>query len=75
MKTVAHVLCGFLPLMYPIFEQAPPVWHQTEIHLHSLLSLGLEITAGQRTMSGLIGELTGQPFFLPVMLPGHIRSY
>ena len=28
----------------------------------------LEITAGQRTMSGLIGELTSQPFILPVML-------
>jgi len=36
---------------------------------------GLEITAGQWTMSGLIGELTGQPFVLPVMLSSHIRSY
>ena len=36
---------------------------------------GLKITAGQQTMSGLIGELTGQPFILPVMLSGHIRSY
>ena len=25
----------------------------------------------QRTMSGLIEELTGQPFVLPVMLTGH----
>ena len=33
---------------------------------------GLEITASQRTMSGMIGELTGQPFVLPVMLTGHI---
>ena len=33
---------------------------------------GLEITAGQQTMSGLIGELTGQPFVLSVMLTGHI---
>ena len=33
---------------------------------------GLEITAGQRTMSGLNWELTGQPFVLPVMLTGHI---
>ena len=30
---------------------------------------------GQRTMSGLSGELTGQPFVLPVMLTGHIQSY
>ena len=35
----------------------------------------LEIMASQRTMSGLIGELTGQPFILPVMLTDHIRSY
>ena len=33
---------------------------------------GFEITAGQRTMSELIWELTGQPFVLPVMLTGHI---
>ena len=31
---------------------------------------GLEITAGQRTMSGLIVDLTGQTFLLPVMLTG-----
>ena len=35
----------------------------------------LEIMASQRKLSGLIGELTGQPFVLPVMLTGHIRSY
>ena len=40
-----------------------------------LLKPGLEITAGQRTMSGLIGELTSQLFVLPVMLTGHNRSY
>ena len=37
--------------------------------------VGLEIMAGQWTMSALIGELTGQTFALPVMLTGHIRSY
>ena len=31
---------------------------------------GLKITAGQRTMSGLIEALTGQTFDLPVMLTG-----
>ena len=30
-----------------------------------------EITTGRRTMFGLIGELTGQPFVLPVMLTGN----
>ena len=33
---------------------------------------GLEITASQWPMSGLIGELTGRPFVLPVMLTSHI---
>ena len=33
---------------------------------------GLEITAGQRTMSELIWELTGQPFILLVTLTGHL---
>ena len=41
----------------------------------ALVTPGLEITAGQRTMSGLIGELTSQLFVLPVMLTGHNRSY
>ena len=37
---------------------------------HALLLAGLEITSGQRTMSGLIVDLTGQTFVLPVMLTG-----
>ena len=32
---------------------------------------GLQITAGQRTMSGLIADLTGQTPVLPVTLTGH----
>ena len=32
---------------------------------------GLKITAGQRTMSGLIVDLTGQTLLLPVILTGH----
>ena len=35
---------------------------------------GLEITTSQWTMSGLIGELTGQPFVLLVMLTGRSHS-
>ena len=31
----------------------------------------LEIKTGRRTMSGLTGELAGQPFVLPVMLTGN----
>ena len=48
---------------------------ETELKTVSVTATGLEITAGQRTMSGMIGELTGQPFVLPVMLTGHIPSY
>ncbi len=40
-----------------------------------LLLSGLEITAGQRTMSGQIGDLTGQTFHLPVILTVHIQLY
>ena len=32
---------------------------------------GLQITAGQQTMSGLIADLTGQTPVLPVILTGH----
>ena len=39
-------------------------------NLKQELISGLEITAGQRTMSGLIVDLTGQTFVLPVMLTG-----
>ena len=37
------------------------------------LMTGLKITAGQRTMSGLIADLTGQTPVLPVILTGHFR--
>ena len=36
-----------------------------------LVPPGLQITAGQRTMSGLIADLTGQTPVLPVILTGH----
>ena len=42
------------------------------MQLNQYLITGLEITAGQRTMSKLIWELAGQPFVLPVTLTGHI---
>ena len=42
---------------------APQLWN-------ALPYAGLKITAGQRTMSGLIVDLTGQTFVLPVMLTG-----
>ena len=50
----------------------PPKTEKEEILLLSetVPKTGLEITAGQRTMSGLILDLTGQTFVLPVMLTG-----
>ena len=45
----------------------------TELYLGPLQRSypGLQITAGQRTMSGLIADLTGQTPVLPVILTGH----
>ena len=43
---------------------------EEETHLVGEKGTGLEITAGQRTMSGLIVDLTGQTFVLLVMLTG-----
>ena len=42
---------------------------------YSLNIVGLKIMAGQRTMSRLIGDLTGQTFVLPVMLTGQNSIY
>ena len=36
---------------------------------------GLKILAGQRTLSGQSGLLTGQKLHSPVMLTGHVDSY
>ena len=60
----------------PKSRHIPSKWEHKRVR-KSLVSRqsGLEITAGQRTMSGLIWEVTGQPFVLPVMLTGHVQSY
>jgi len=39
---------------------------------NNVVNSGLKITAGQRTMSGQNGDLTGQIRHLPVMLTGHV---
>ena len=41
-----------------------------DLMVGKLTFAGLKITAGQRTMSGLIEALTGQTFELPVILTG-----
>ena len=49
-------------------------WDEVSLFSFFLVDLvpitGLEIRAGQRTMSGLIVDLTGQTFVLPVILTG-----
>ena len=57
---------------YPEREAAVSQWLGRGHHLNCVISVktGLEITAGQRTISGLIVDLTGQTFVLPVMLTG-----
>ena len=66
-----HGLLSFLSVSFKKLEFKHP---KVQLYMYTVNS-GLEITAGQRTMSGLIGELTGQPFVLPVMLTGHIPLY
>ena len=56
MSTVMAKLITALDLHYPMIQ---------------FLITGLQITAGQRTMSGLIADLTGQTPVLPVILTGH----
>ena len=52
--------------MVTIFRQS-----QLNALLTGLGNKGLKITAGQRTMSSLITDLTGQTLILPVILTGH----
>jgi len=65
--------------MNPLFRQPMRLWLAHNLvtigdiidifaTVHRLTVTGLEITAGQRTMSGLIVDLTGQTIVLPVML-------
>ena len=57
------------------FDEAARKMEEQEMFEFSAIyqsqSTGLQITAGQRTMSGLIVDLTGQTPVLPVILTGH----
>ena len=48
------------------------LWGKT-LYSHSA-SAGLQITAGQRTMSGQDDYLSGQNFGLAVILTGHVQK-
>ena len=65
----------FTPTSLLVFIQiSSPPSHKGG-HPFNQVKSRLRITASQWTMSGLIGELTGQPFVLPVTFTGHIQSY
>ena len=63
------------PLLYASSNNLSKWQEMRELHSPSGGSVGLEITAGQRTMSGLTGDLTGQTLALTIKLTSHIRSY
>jgi hypothetical protein len=46
-----------------------------ELTLHTYITPGLKITAGQRTMPGQKRGLTGQSISLPVILTGHFLNW
>ena len=52
------------------YEGNPPNRNGRPVSIIFVLVTGLKITAGQRTMSGLITDLTGQTLILPVILTG-----
>ena len=74
MKKNSQAWQGDTPRSYLIETGTGAQLQRNRIHLRPN-NAGLKITAGQRTMSKLIWELTGQPFVLPVMLTGHIWSF
>ena len=66
-----QILIQFYLLAWDKNDHFEQQWYLVSHFNHLFLSLpGLKITAGQRTMSGLIEALTGQTFDLPVMLTG-----
>jgi len=58
--------------VYLLSSYLPVQWNDVKYIRNSYCTAvaGLKITAGQRTMSGLIEALTRQMFDLPVMLTG-----
>ena len=65
---MAHKNASFTELQEYLRKDQDMV--EFRVSLDQLPDSGLEITAGQRTMSRLIVDLTGQTFALPVMLTG-----
>ena len=65
---VGYGVKTFLPSPPNYVTRSPgSQWHHK---LVNVMITGLEITASQQTMSGLIVDLTGQTYVLPVILTG-----
>ena len=68
-----RIVCGFSHIelinMEGVCETGPTVYSP-----YPRRHAGLKITAGHQTMSGQISNLTGQIFYSPVMLTGHIQQ-
>ena len=62
------IINRLLSVCWPINPFAPGDFAEKRV---LKLVAGLKITAGQRTMSGLIADLTGQTPVLAVILTGH----
>ena len=78
-RKAATQRCYHVPSSVPLQSHGTQLTHPMskllqatigQMNLLVIAKTGLEITAGQRTMSGLIVDLTGQTFVLPVMLTG-----
>ena len=75
-------LRAFLTLISNIRDSKTLTWHEFSTNSVFVIQIyqtamvdyisGLKITAGQRTMSGLIVDLTGQTLVWPVILTGHL---
>jgi len=84
MMTIRKAIHWFLPFMSMELRFGGPSGRRSSAMssflMHNFLTLrtgtpGLEITAGQRTMSGQNGDLSGQNLPLTVMLTGHPIIY
>ena len=65
-----YVTREFYRFLSPVQTDATLLANNSQ-HCWMLHVAGLQITTGQRTMSGLIADLTGQTPVLPVILTGH----
>lgn len=76
-SVIHKIIChNFIKNIYDFFTE----WQASETHqemrnkkIRGSLDTGLEIMAGQRTMSSQNKELSGQTVALPVILTSHLK--